>query len=153
MKVDGAHVVFHRKLKTRHGEVEGVLLCKRTQDAPSDAGRWSLPGGKLKCGEKAEKGAQREVLEELEVPSTQLEAAFQNMKALCDVQLGGGKVVSFFHSLLTVDMDELQLNRDPLENKVEGQGLAWFTMAEARCLDMRGQDRDALIEYFKIVTW
>lgn len=155
MPVDGAHVVFHRKLATLCGEVEGVLLCKRTQDAPSDAGRWSFPGGMLKPHESARAGAIREVLEEFQAPRTPIETALKKMVHLCDVSGAGTKGVRFFKSLLAVGMDKLRLGRtkktDKTWNKVEAEGWAWFTMAEARCLDMRGQDRCALIAYFKDV--
>lgn len=48
----GAVIIFNKKL----------LLVKRKYDP--DAGKWAIPGGHLKLGEKAKNGIKREVLEE-----------------------------------------------------------------------------------------
>src|SRR5262245_39950314 len=66
----GAHVVFHRQLKSAAGPVQAVLLCKRTLDAPTDAGFWALFGGCLESGETFPAAAIREVNEELGINLT-----------------------------------------------------------------------------------
>ena len=36
IKIKGAHVLFHRLLKAaNYSSVQAILLCKRTQDAPT----------------------------------------------------------------------------------------------------------------------
>jgi hypothetical protein len=45
IKIKGAHVVFHRLLKAANcSSVQAILLCKRTQDAPTPPRHWALIG-------------------------------------------------------------------------------------------------------------
>jgi ADP-ribose pyrophosphatase YjhB (NUDIX family) len=148
--VAGAHVVFHRKLKVpRKGKtperiVRMVLLCKRTQDAPNDAGCWSLFGGKIDGNEEPANAAKREVLEELHL---HLEA--HDLEKLCDVPAKHepGSFVAYYSFRLNWDLDNLTLRRNP-QGKVEGEGLGWFTEEEVRGLKIRPDDQKALNEFF-----
>jgi 8-oxo-dGTP pyrophosphatase MutT (NUDIX family) len=66
IEIKGAHVIFHRLLKASDcNSVQAILLCKRTQDAPTHPGHWGLIGGKVENGKTPEETARREVEEEL----------------------------------------------------------------------------------------
>ena len=60
--------------------------------------------------------------------------------------LNGVVMVSYFKAPLNEDMDSLRLRRT--EEKVEGQGIAWFTKEEIQHLSMRAEDRTALNFFF-----
>ena len=118
----GAHVVLYRKVRNRRGSlIPAVLLIKRTQDAPSHPGHWSLVGGKLEPGETPKAGL-----------------------------LWRTGSLDFYRAHLAEDMDSLRLKRSSADKKVEGEGLSWFTEAEARRLPMRSEDRMALRKYFSL---
>jgi len=149
MKIAGAHVVFHRLLKTssRHS-LCAVLLCKRTQSAPTYPGYWSLFGGSVDSGERARQAAVREIREELGIS---LRA--ERLNALCDIRIQRGKDrpvlgVRFFSSALDVDMDRLTLKRHPDDEMVEGEGLGWFTAGEIHHMMVRPEDRAAIGIFF-----
>jgi len=147
---DGAHIVFHRTLKTRGRPVRAVLLIKRTLDARSDPGRWNLVGGIINSGETPARAARREFGEELSARSK------PRIRRLCSLLRGPqGKraTVTYFHAYLPDDMNKLRLKRTrkgtPEERKVEGQGLGWFTEPEVKRLPVRRQDRIALLRFFR----
>lgn len=147
-KSSGAHVVFHRLLKTSECcSVQAVLLCKRTEDAPIHPGYWGFFGGKLKRNESPKNAVRREVNEELEANGIDFRKFA--MKNLCYVTIrrGSGKdSISYFYASLDIDMDELRLKR---QGKVEGEGLAWFTAEEIHHLMMRPEDRIAINKFFQ----
>jgi ADP-ribose pyrophosphatase YjhB (NUDIX family) len=145
----GAHLVFHRCLKaSRKGEPEqfvpAVLLCKRTLDAPTEPGQWSLFGGMLhvKHGEDSKSAAIREVREELHV---HLDA--HDLEELCRVP-AEDPVIVYYTYHLNWDLDRLTLQRSP-EGKVEGEGIGWFSRAEVDHLAVRLNDRIAVADFFK----
>jgi 8-oxo-dGTP pyrophosphatase MutT (NUDIX family) len=149
MKIEGAHVVFHRMLSTSKCNryfVRAVLLTKRTLDAPMHAGCWGLIGGKVKDRERPKTAARREANEELGIRPASL-------AMLCDVAVDHGKRnasgVRYFSAALNFDMDKLRLKRNREEHKVEGEGLAWFSAEEVHHLMMRPEDRIAVATFFK----
>ena len=154
MSITGAHVVFHKLLCASHSNnravtVQAVLLCKRTQDAPVHPGYWSFVGGKLDSEEDPEKGLRREIDEEIEIIDTH--TSDLSLQFLCDAKIRSGPswyVIRYFSSQLTEDMDKLRLKRTRDEDKVEGDGLGWFTEDEVHHIRMRPEDRLAANEFF-----
>ncbi|MAF53396.1 MAG: NUDIX hydrolase [SAR202 cluster bacterium] len=149
MEYVGAHVIFHRRVPTALDEsVQVVLLCKRTQDAPTDSGKWSFFGGtreEMDGGDPA-RTAVREVAEELTVSVDVDELGYVGRFA---VPSGAETVhVEIYASELRQDMDALTLRRAAPDLIVEGEGLAWFTAEETRALDIRLADRQALAAFF-----
>jgi 8-oxo-dGTP diphosphatase len=136
----GAHVVFYRKLRSQRGSpARAVLLMKRTQDAPSHPGHWGLVGGTLEPGETPRQGLLREMREELE-----------HRKPVRLQPLWRTANLTYYKAHLPEDMDTLRLRRSNAEDKVEGEGLGWFTAAEVRHLAMRREDRIAVRKYFSL---
>jgi 8-oxo-dGTP pyrophosphatase MutT (NUDIX family) len=134
----GAHVVFFRKLRNRRGSLaRAVLLMKRTQDAPSHPGHWGLVGGTLEPDETPREGLVREIHEELE-----------HRRRVRLQPLWHTANLTYYKAHLPEDLDTLRLKRSTAEDKVEGEGLAWFTEAEVRRLPMRREDRVAVQKYF-----
>ena len=134
----GAHVVLYRNVRNRRGKlVPAVLLVKRTQDAPSHPGRWSLVGGKLEAGETPKAGLLREIKEEL-----------AHRKPIRLQYVWRTATLTFYKAHLPEDIDSLRLKRSKADGKVEGEGLSWFTEAEVRRLPMRREDRMAVRKYF-----
>ena len=149
MKIEGAHVVFHRLLSTSKCKpyfVRAVLLVKRTLDAPIHPGYWGLVGGMVKVGERPKKAALREAREELGID-------LRLIQNLCDVRIdhgtSGASGVRYFSSALDRDMDKLKLRRNLKEDFVEGQGLGWFSAEEVHHLALRPEDRIAIAAFFK----
>jgi 8-oxo-dGTP pyrophosphatase MutT (NUDIX family) len=128
--------------------VQVVLLCKRTQDAPTDPGKWSFFGGtreELDGGDPA-RTAVREVAEELTVSIDVDELEYVERFAVpADPETFH---VEIFASELRQAMDTLTLRRAAPGEIVEGEGLAWFTAEETRALDLRATDRKALAAFF-----
>ena len=63
IKIKGAHVVFHRLLKAANcSSVQAILLCKRTQDAPTHPGHWALISGIVENNKSPKERAQRDLL-------------------------------------------------------------------------------------------
>lgn len=167
-EIKGAHVVLHRLLKAgidcpdckrkSKNYIRAVLLCKRTQDAPTHPGYWALFGGKLKENEPPQEAALREVAEELavigidgkELTEEKLHEILE-IEELRNVPISrreGTLSIQYFRSPLEYNMDKLRLK--PNENgKVEGEGLGWFTAEEIHHLMMRPEDRIAIAEFFK----
>jgi 8-oxo-dGTP pyrophosphatase MutT (NUDIX family) len=146
-KIDGAHVVFYRRLPIDHigNKRLAVLLYKRTQDSPIHPGYWGLFGGKLCKHESAEDAVKREIKEELKIKNGDL----QEMILLCDVKFtrGGDVWIRYYSSALNLDMDKLCLKHSEKEKKVEGEGIGWFTAEETHSLLMRPEDRIAVDEF------
>jgi 8-oxo-dGTP pyrophosphatase MutT (NUDIX family) len=78
-------------------------------------GYWGLFGGHLEPGELPEQGLRRELVEEIGFEPPQLEL-FRIDHAETDRER------YFFHGLLTIELDQLQLN--------EGQDMAWGSIPE-----------------------
>ena len=149
MKIGGAHIVFHRLLSTSKCNphfVRAVLLTKRTLDAPMHPGYWGLVGGIVNSGERPKKAALREAHEELGIKPSILQP-------LCDVSVDHGKRnasgARYFSAALDLEMDKLTLKRNLEENKVEGEGLGWFSAEEVHHLMLRPGDRIAIATFFK----
>ena len=145
MKIGGAHIVFHRLLRTskatRH-QVRTVLLTKRTLDAPMHPGYWGLVGGTVDHGESPRDAAIREADEELGITPI-------SMRFLCDIRVDhGGKAsgVKYFSAPLDLDMDKLIPRRK--DNKVEAEGIAWFSAEEIHHIMVRPEDRVAISTFF-----
>jgi 8-oxo-dGTP pyrophosphatase MutT (NUDIX family) len=157
MKAKGAHVVFHRLIKTRpvsRGDtnmvdrIRAVLLCKRTADAPVHPGSWSFFGGVIEKGENPKDAALREIREELAGAPIKREA----LEHLTDVIVSrreGPCLVRYFECSLETEMYKLHLKMDEKHKKVEGEGLAWFTAEEVHHLPMRPEDRAAAATFFE----
>ena len=149
---EGAHVVFHKLLKAGNcSSVQAILLCKRTQDAPKHPGYWGLIGGTVEDDDKSsEERARIEVKEELEtIGINQDELVFEKVdKVLINGENGKGKV-EYFSSSLDIGMDKLGLRMNNDDNKVEGEGLGWFTAEEIHHLMMRPEDRIAIAKFFE----
>lgn len=164
-KVAGAHVVFHKKLKTRkykkdyklvQDAVQAVLLCKRTQDAPTHPGYWSLLGGQIEKNENPQKAALREVTEELEIKGLskekmlkRIEKEIEELETVKIMRKEGDASMIYFKAPLDVDMDKLRLKRNKEKDKVEGEGLGWFTAEEVHHLMMRPEERIAVTKFFR----
>ena len=61
-----------------------------------------------------------------------------------------GEVLIYYRAHLPEDLDTLALKRGKADKKVEGEGLGWFTEAEARGLRMRLEDRTAVQKYLSL---
>jgi len=151
-KLSGAHIVFHRLLKAGNCHfVSAVLLCKRTQDAPIHPGYWALFGGKRKDGENLKQTVRREVEEELEIIGVKIGEL--KMEKLLNVPIRRQKdrcfLIGYFSSLLDVGMDKLRLKKNEDENKIEAEGIGWFTAEEIYHLVMRPEDRIAVTNFFE----
>lgn len=150
MNIKGAHVVFHRLLKTSKGSsVSAVLLCKRTQDAPMHPGYWGIVGGKVDACEQPKTAALREVKEELGITLSRTK-----LKSLCDVRIrrdtrADTLGVRYFIAALDLGMDKLTLRYNSEEGKVEGEGLGWFTAEEIHHMWLRPEDRIAVTKFFE----
>jgi nucleoside triphosphatase len=161
MTIAGAHVVFHRCLKsssegaTSECHVPAVLLCKRTQDAPIHPGFWGLLGGNVQNGESAEQTVRREVSEELQVgQGANLDEVWRGLTELADVSVRRGEdtcVIKYYSCLFNCDMDQLTLRRNS-KQKVEGEGLAWFSANEIHCVKVRPEDRIAVSYFLKEIA-
>lgn len=152
IKIEGAHVVFHRLLKAGNcSSVPAILLCKRTQDAPIHPGCWGLVGGTVdEKDETPKETAYREVEEELNAIGINIRELV--LKKIGDVLIrheNGKGLVRYFSSSLDISMDKLLLKKNEDENKVEGEGLGWFTAEEIHHLMVRPEDRIAIAEFFK----
>jgi 8-oxo-dGTP pyrophosphatase MutT (NUDIX family) len=125
-----------------------ILLCKRTHDAPIYPAHWSVFGGWIEKSEQPKDAAIREVREELGIvlPKRKLEH-------LCDLPLQRGTArnmgVRYFSCALDLDMDRLALQRNRDEDKVEGEGLGWFTAEEIPHLRVRPTDRSAIELFYR----
>ena len=136
----GAHVVFYRRIRNRRGSfTSAVLLMKRTLDAPSHPGHWGLVGGTLEPGETPREGLLREIEEEL-----------QHTRPVRLQPLWRTTNLTYYKAHLPEDMDTLRLKRTSAEDKVEGEGLSWFTETEVRRLPMRREDRTAVRKCFSL---
>jgi len=179
MEIAGAHVVFHKLLKTgkdgkcekekdgkcKQDAIQAILLCKRTQDAPVHPGYWSLFGGQVRVEDKekppdavlreVKEELLREVSEELEITDSRccpVEPTPEELESLCDVQImrkKGQHLIKYFKASLDVDMHRLRLNWNEKENKVEAEALGWFTAEEVHHLMMRPEDRIAVTSFFR----
>ena len=78
-------------------------------------GHWALFGGHLEAGEEPEAGLRRELQEEIGFVPPQLRLFRSNLH-------DSGRQHFFFHGLLTVELDQLELN--------EGQDMAWGSIAD-----------------------
>jgi len=149
MKIDGAHIVFHRLLSTSKCNpyfVRAVLLTKRTLDAPIHPGYWGLIGGKVNRGERPKETALREACEELGIRPSKLQS-------LCKVKVDhvqrSNSAIKYFIAVLEFDMDKLTLRRNTEEDKVEGEGLGWFSAEEVHHAMLRPEDRIAIAAFFR----
>lgn len=113
------------------------------------AGYWGLIGGSLDDGEEPASGALREVEEELGIPRTELTLQF-----LCDVRVQRNADPCeigdrYFAAPLDRGMDKLALAYNSAEQKVEGEGLGWFTAEEVNHMWLRPEDRAAVEKFFE----
>jgi len=111
-------------------------------------GYWGLFGGKVDSGERPKQAVSREIQEELGIAAADI-----TLKSLCDVKIcrqNSDSVlgVRYFTAALNVDMDKLTLKRNSEEDKVEGEGLGWFTAEEIHHLIVRPEDRTAISSFF-----
>lgn len=147
---DGAHVVFYRALSMnpKGKSVLAVLLCKRTQDAPNYPGCWSLFGGQLDIRHNEDPGsaARREIQEELKTIDVNLGTLELEELYVARVK---GFTVTYFKAPLNIGMNMMRLRWNMEHNKVEGEGIGWFTAEEIHHLMMRPEDRIAVNEFFK----
>ena len=148
MNVVGAHVILHRMVATGRNQILVVLLHKRTQDAPTYPGYWGLFGGGLDGQDhgNALEAVKRELAEELEGG----DQAAEYVTELCRVPIareGQTFAIQYYRAPLNADMDKLRLKRT--NNKVEGEGIAWFTAEEIHHLWLRSEDRIALRKFFE----
>ena len=159
----GAHVILYRLLKTyekpsektndtKTESVRAILLTKRTLDVSVHPGCWSLIGGNknIKKDKTSKETAQRELVEELEVRNIDLRN--YGMKKVRDVKIvreSGKHTICYFSALLQVAMDDLRLLRNKCNNKVESEGLGWFTAEEIHHLNVRPEDRTAINHFFE----
>ena len=152
MEIAGAHVVLHKTLTTGKKELLAVLLYKRTLDAPLAPGYWGLFGGRMEPKDHGDPKAtaKREVEEELDGS----EDALGMLSDLCTVPVPESETtyVQYFSASLQKDMDSLRLKWNDEENKVEGDGFAWFTLEEVHHMLMRPEDRIALTNFFQAHT-
>jgi len=156
-KIEGAHVIFYRQIKTsRDKSLRAVLLHKRTQNAPIHPGYWALFGGTLDPGEEPKDAAKREVKEELGLVEPKKRALV--LKAARLKELGpparvsrpnGIGFIQYFCYGLDHDLDKLRLLWNAETEMVEGEGLGWFNAEEIHHLMVRPEDRIALIDFFK----
>jgi 8-oxo-dGTP pyrophosphatase MutT (NUDIX family) len=146
-KPAGAHVVLYRYVPTGSKPALAVLLCKRTLDAPSHPGTWSLFGGKTEANDaSAIRTALREVAEELGIGLDP-----RRVRPLGDVSVprdDAPHTVAYFCAPLDCDMSQLTLRLQLDSCIVEGEGLGWFTAEEIGRLPVRPEDRVAIDRFF-----
>ena len=89
--------------------------------------------------------AVREASEELGVKPAE-------MKFLCDVRVDHGSRnasgVKYFSASSNLEMDKLTLRRNSEDNKVEAEGIAWFSAEEIEHIMVRPEDRVAISKFF-----
>ena len=146
-EIDGAQVVFYKHLPIDHvgNQRLGILLYKRTQNAPIHFGYWGLFGGKLCIHESAKDAIVRKIKEELKIDNADL----QEMTPLCDVKFTRGDDVCIrYYSLpLNLDMNKLCFKYSEKGKKAKGAGIEWFTAEETHSLLIRPEDRIAIDEF------
>jgi len=113
------------------------------------AGYWGLIGGTLNDSEDPMSGALREVEEELGISQTEISLNF-----LCDVRIQRNANpieigARYFTAPLERGMDRLALKYNSEEEKVEGEGLGWFTAEEVHHMWLRPEDRIAVEKFFE----
>ena len=162
MEIAGAHVILYKMViagVTKEGteneivhKLLAVLLSKRTQKAPTHPGYWGLFGGQVKAGEDQDPIAtvRRELNEELKGAGS-----LKKLQEVCTVPIarnGRPLLIQYYSAPLEKDMDKLQVRRNKECNKVEGDGIAWFTAEEVHHLLVRPEDRIALTKFFQAQT-
>ncbi len=85
---------------------DGVLIIKR--DKPPKQGEWSIPGGRIEFGEKAEDAALRELQEE-----TGVNAALIGLVDIVDGIFCSESAATFGHHYLLCDYAAIWLNGEP----------------------------------------
>ena len=109
---------------------------------------WNPFGGRSEEEDQgsAVRTAIREFTEELTVSADDL----NELEPLCRVAIArdAGLYVEYFASQMSSDMDTLRLKRNRQDNKVEGEGLAWFTAEEIHHIVIAPEDRKALETFF-----
>jgi ADP-ribose pyrophosphatase YjhB (NUDIX family) len=111
-------------------------------------GYWGLFGGRCEPRESPRHTVVREIDEELQI---KLRASALHTLGDVAIQRGerySGLALRYFSCKLDREMDTLTLRRTPESNKVEGDGLAWFTAEEANHLLVRPEDRVAIALFF-----
>jgi ADP-ribose pyrophosphatase YjhB (NUDIX family) len=116
-----------------------VLLVRRRH--PPNEGRWSLPGGLVELGEKAEEAAVREVKEE-----TGLDVVLERLLDVAtDIHFDSQGRLRFHYILVDYLArpvgGELALNE-------ESSGCGWFTFAQTRRLEMSDATRAVIAMCF-----
>lgn len=113
-------------------DCDGRIALQLRDDTPDvvNAGKWSIFGGKIERGEKAEQAALREIREELTVDLCPEKLVF-----LGEYHLPNAEFHVFYYSV-AAELDGAKLR--------EGQAWRWCTPDEIRSLKIEGAD---VIEY------
>ena|SRR3989344_4877955 len=118
----------------RHGN---ILLTRRSLPL-IEGGKWCLPGGKIKFGERAEEGLRRELKEEIGFNVRKAKFLFYHDEFVPRLKL---------HALVLVFLVDIagdaRLNWEVSE-------LKWFGRKEIEKLDMAFTHKDILIKFFKM---
>ena len=147
--VEGVHIILHRMLTVSYTKsVLAVLLYKRTLDVPVFPGYWGTIGGKRdKHDPSAEFTALREMKEELDIVVERGVMKQQGTVPTNNMQ-GDNVAMMYFTHRLERDMHQLTLRWNAEHNKVEGEGLGWFTAEETKKMLLRPEDREAVDRFF-----
>ena len=116
-----------------------ILLTRR-----ADNGQWCLPGGAMESGETASEACEREVLEEtgLSVRVKRLVGVYSHSDQLVVYSDGGKFQIVALHFEAEVVRGELGLSNETTD-------FGYFTLREAKGMDMIGRHKERVIDTFE----
>ena len=117
-----------------------VLLIKRKY--PPNEGRWALPGGLVELGERVQDAVVREIKEE-----TGLEVVLKGLLDVAtDIHLDERSRPKYHYVLVDYLAHRV---RGKVRLNAESSAFGWFTVEQARRLDMSEGTREVLALHFR----
>lgn len=117
-----------------------VLLIKRKY--PPNEGRWALPGGLVELGERVQDAVVREIKEE-----TGLEVALKGLLDVAtDIHFDERSRPKYHYVLVDYLVHRV---RGKVRLNAESSAFGWFTVEQARRLDMNEGTREVLALHFR----